>query len=543
MSTAISLGAAQRARINIEDIAASLQKQDDELTALTVNPVLSSERLRQIYGTIKDTGDRITVLRRTGLATGRNGEILERLGGIQRELLEKIECADPRIVILTKCLRKHDKDILFLEASSVPQAGTPLKRMKLELMQIDAEITTLQRTLRSFSPSKISKRTIRSLEGIRQKGAQRVADVQAKLDEILNASCFSVEGRPHLRLVLPVQSLIGAFLGPKYRRLNTTCRDDGRIPNPLFRPIRNAFEIATLERDEACVSPFFALEGDEPKLMSHFFWIALDKPKKFEAPLALRKGAISPSDLKAAVYFSIASRLVTKFHEATRAIDFSNYGDDERESLQEQVKIDHWDTLVEKHSEFDSIEAGEQAQISMVEAVWIMRGLTNPRGERVLTHLDYEDTVGGFDRAAHTACYRLSKNHLLLLESQKDREAIAEFYVTTRTWLRNEDRILPQGLRDAYRTLKSKSLDAAKVLSFATGCAIHQNPDRGEETILNTEEEEEIVHIFEIAQELSHFENGHQTQFTGQAAASALAMAAAAPEHKQDDQDVGELED
>lgn len=502
MSTAVSLAAAQRARINIEGIAETLKAQDRALTELTASPILTLEQLQRIQRIVKDVGERIAILRRTGLATGRNGQVLDRLSGAQRTLLDRVERADTRLEYLAQSLRSQAMNFLFLEASSVPLAGTALKRMRDDLWENEKEIVCLFQIIPSLSRGETLERILAEMRKLRECLKQQAAQVKVCLDEIAGVSCFSVEGRPDLQLSLALHSLIGEFVGPHYRSINTTCRDDTRIRSPSLRPERNLFEQAVLEwnLDEGrCIRAYIDLDIEETDLMNHFLSIATGGTSAIISA--------SPEQWKEAVYQSIAARMIGKFHAATRRLDFTHFGDEERLDAIAQAKTDYWDAMIRGSEDHDTLEAAEAAQSLIMNAVWVLRGLTTPQGIRT-NELLFETTIGAFDRVVHAACYRLFKNNLMLLGSQKEREAIAAFVRSLEVQAREEKGLTPHALKKAYRELKANALGAAKLLCYAVGNGLNQDPVTGEKCILAIEGDAELVHIFEIAQQISYFDNG-----------------------------------
>jgi hypothetical protein len=129
---AISLAAAQNVRINIQGIAEGLKKQDARLSAWESAPSLSEVQLQLIQDVeagIRDAGHRITVLRRTGLATAGDIEDLNDLNGIQQEMMGRIQSAvETRICTLTQSLREQSHALSY-QIADLRNASTPLKQI------------------------------------------------------------------------------------------------------------------------------------------------------------------------------------------------------------------------------------------------------------------------------------------------------------------------------------------------------------------------------------------------------------------------------
>lgn len=527
-SSAADIAAAQRVRINFEDISKTLQREDHHLASMSKGPICPEE-LQKIFDVITNVGMRLAVIRRTGVATGKSGEHLAQLCEAQREMIENVrEKVEERVGSLTQMLRLLKRSITFMETSIVPLAGSKLKKDEKVLTNLKEEIAGLTRILPSISKGEIRDNILANLTRLRKLQVELHAQVQERINAISNLSVFSHEG---LRLPFDLSSRIGSFVGPLYKTINTFTRDDVRNPKLVTRPELNGFVIAFQNADdlldvtdddidyESCALAFKALKDAEAERMSQLLWIAMARPDPltFNAKQAIREA--NYHQLKEAATQSLAWMNVVKFHETTRNYDFSNLGDDERLERAEQAELEDW-VLMGGRGSLET-DGAEVAKNSIMEAIWILRGLTNPRGERIgRDELTFSNTVSLFDPTVHVACCRLSMNNLLLLEKQQDRNAIQQFVASLTSVDQNSIPVslldYATKLREAYSILKAKSLGAAKLLAFAVGNGVNQDPKTGERCILTAENQELLEHITAIAQQLSFFENGRPFhQLTG----------------------------
>lgn len=499
-STAISIAAAQNVQINLLDISETLQKQEKALTDLSASPILDETQLQHIQGIVWNVGERLTVLQRTGLASPAP---LAGLREIQQDLMVRVSTADQRISILTRALRDQARAFTHLEVSKIPLAGTQLKKMRDQLVQIGEELTALRWVFLNVNGGEPLERAFAQLDELSDSQKLQIGRVQACLDTLSQTACFSVVGRNNLRLPATVHSKIGSFVGPHFRVGNTFCRDDIQNPPPPQRSSSlNSFESAVYAEDfdrDNCVQVFKALDSIEHMLMSHFLWVAMgkDDPTWFKANQQIESS--TKTEMVEAVIQSIAARKVEKFHVATRGIDLSNCGDDERIASLTQIRKAHWQSMTRGNRK----ASGEQAQTAIRTAIWILRGLTNLEGNATSqppSAAAFCQIMGTFDRVVHIACHRLTKNHLMLLESQKDRDAILRF---AKAYQLGGNTVL--GLQEAFLKLKVQSADAAKLLAFAVANGFNQ--ENGEKFILSVNDQD-VARIYEIAFRISAFDNG-----------------------------------
>lgn len=507
LDNAVSIGAAQRVRVNIEDISATLKKQESDLKALTATPVLSGEPLQKIQGIVRDTGERIAILRRTGLVRGQNEELLNGLSDVQNELMTRVAKGDQRLGLLSQSLREQSRMFLHLSASDVPHSGTALRNMHSQLRDVRKEVDVLRQALPLLNPEDDHTVTLGQLDAIQTNQERQLVPVQQRINAVNGVSCFSVPGRDELRVPFDVHSRIGAFLGSEYRVCNTRSRDDIRNPRPAPKPERNIFEFVVLDSPqnrEACAAAFDALTIDEAEITAHYLWILHGRtnPTRFNAR---EKALDSP---QAALRYSLAARMVVNLQVAMRGIDVSKCGVEERSQRVDRFKKDHWDSMFVGSP--TQAEAADLAQTLLMEAVWIARGCTNDRGELApQLSVCFESTTGMLDTAAQIACYRLSRNRKLsLLETHNERDAIRQFSLALRP-LENRTK---ENLRQAFDILKVSSTKAAKFFSSIVGYGILQDPKKGEDCIRTTEAPEQIKHICAIARALSTFENGPEPE-------------------------------
>lgn len=202
--------------------------------------------------------------------------------------------------------------------------------------------------------------------------------------------------------------------------------------------------------------------------MEHFLWLAMGRPDRetFKYNDAIHQAT---EDQKLyALLLSFAAREVDLFRTG---------------------KV--WDNMI--HGSGIKEEACEIAQQKILEAYKALCGFyTYSSGQT-------------FDTPMREVVRRLAKNGMLLLIGQTDREAIARFVGTL---FSRRGNITNAELKIAYYDLREKSEDAAKLLAFAVGWRTSKNPKAGETHILNTDNAKTINYIYEIANEISIFDNG-----------------------------------
>lgn len=513
MSTAASIGAAQRVRVNIEDISQTLDREEEALNELSASPLLEGAPLQRIQGIVRATGERIAVLKKTGLASGETGEIVDGLSGVQRDLMKRISKADSRTKVLERALSRSNRGYLHLTASTVPHAGTALKNFQGSIRAVGEEIAALRGIFPTLNQGAGLLKSLACLDRLGTEQVRQAKLITDRIEANHRVSMLSVPKREDLRLPAVIHARIGSFIGPHYRVCNTYSRDDIRNPRHN-RPDRNAFEEAVFaEADVAvCIQAFDSLKGKEAELMRHF----LDMTTRREGT-HIRE----PRDRLVEHFYDVAclsleARMVEQFHKAIRGLEFVPFNIRKREAQITQVKRAHWDMLVRGPTRYEK-ETGEEAQKRIQDAIWIVRGCTTDVGNMISPmSINFTNTVGAFDAAAQIACHRLANNHLKLLATVKDRDAILSF-----VWDIHNKTVTKEDIHTSFRKLKENSLDAARLLAYAVANAFRVDRKNGQEFILGDVTPEQAKIIYAVAGALSTFENGNRKPETIRGAASA----------------------
>lgn len=506
---AISLAAAQNVRINIQGIAEGLKKQDARLSAWESAPSLSAEQLQLIQDVeagIRDAGNRITVLRRTGLATAGDIEDLNDLNGIQQEMMGRIQSAvETRICTLTQSLREQSHALSY-QIADLRNASTPLKQILAKLKEIGAEIDALRRMPAPHSEQEVVGLIQGSLGTLNAHLQQQIRRANSHLDAISRRSTLALDGLDKLRLPFDLHSRVGSFVPPSYQPINTRSRDDDRVP--ATRPHRNAFELAVkdyiqfiednkdedqeleqLERDRRSKfkeyqTAFTQLPPREKAFMSQLFCQYLARADLDANKWILELGEGDIDIINAVISASIAMRELEKFYAGIKSLDFDKAKEEDKAKLNAVVKK-HWNDAL----------ANSWTRDGIMRAVWILRGCPVDE-EQLGDPYNFLTTVGNFDKVVVEACRRLLHNNFGLLH---DHKALEPF-----TMMPYDSDVNLEEFRASYRELKNKSPDTAALLAFAVGNSIGTKSEGGEHHIL-TANEEAVKKILFLMEKVNYF--------------------------------------
>jgi hypothetical protein len=264
---------------------------------------------------------------------------------------------------------------------------------------------------------------------------------------------------------------------------------------------------------EKITTGFLALQGKEKIRMDHFLWMAMGRPDPTTFEPNVMIYSATEAQLGKMVVLSLAARKLEKLHTSLMPIRrfCHKCNDAKRKSILKKF----WNDML-LGNELER-EAGEIAQRTLQNAVWIVRGLVSSQGEALSRdEVSYGDTIGEFDAPLFTALNRLSKHNLMLFKDQNARDAIAVFAQALTSKLQTAGALTVDDMTNGFTTLKAASADANKLLASAIAWGTSEKEEGVYAVQLESEDEEPLgidrtspeflEYCHEIILELSSFD-------------------------------------